>query len=307
MPARTARSLDALGAGLTVVLCVLWGIQQVGTKIAVEQGMSPLVQAGIRSAGAAVLVCAWVALRQGRAGLRTTLRLDANVWPGLAVGALFTVEFLCLFEGVARTTASHAVLLLYTAPFFTAAGAHVFLPGEKLNLVQLAGLVCAFAGVALSTGGGAGLNAGDALVLAAAALWGATTVTIRSTSLAREAAPRVLLCQLVPSGIVLLAAAAVAGGFAALPGASALAWASLSYQTVVVAFASYLVWFWLLTRYSARVLSAFTLLTPLLGIAAGAVVLHERISLLLILAFALVAIGLRLVNGPVRVSAPGSA
>ena len=147
-------------------------------------------------------------------------------------------------------------------------------------------------------------------MLGAAALWGATTVTIRSTSLAREAAPRVLLCQLVPSGIVLLIAAFAAGDFAVVPGATVLAWASLSYQTVVVAFASYLVWFWLLTRYSPRTLSAFTLLTPLLGIAAGAAVLHERISPLLILAFALVATGLRLVNGPIRATVrptvPGS-
>ena len=307
MQPQTARSLDALGAGLTVMLCALWGIQQVGTKIAAEQGLSPLVQAGIRSAGAAVLVCAWVALRQGRAGLRATLRLDANLVPGLAVGVFFTLEFLCLFEGVARTTASHAVLLLYTAPFFTAAGAHVFLPGEKLNAVQLAGLVCAFGGVALSTGGGAGMNLGDGLVLAAAALWGATTITIRSTSLASESAARVLLWQLVPSGVTLLAIAVAIGGFAGAPGASKLAWASLSYQTVIVAFASYLVWFWLLTRYSPRVLSAFTLLTPLLGIAAGALVLHERVSPLLIVAFVLVATGLRLVNGPVRTIARGSA
>ena len=294
-----------------VMLCCLWGAQQVGTKIAVDQGLSPLVQAGIRSSGAAVLVCAWVALRQGRAGLRNTLRLDANVLPGIAVGVFFTAEFGCLFEGVARTTASHAVLLLYTAPFFTAAGAHVFVPGERLTPVQLAGLVCAFAGVALSTGGGVGLNAGDGLVLAAAALWGATTVTIRSTSLAREAAPRVLLCQLVPSGAILLAAALTSGSIAAASGASLLAWASLGYQTVVVAFASYLVWFWLLTRYSPRALSAFTLLTPLLGIAAGAAILHERISPLLIVAFALVATGLRLVNGPIRrapsPTVPGSA
>ena len=73
----------------------------------------------------------------GPAGLRHALRPNANIAAGLAVGAFFTAEFACLFEGVARTTAAHAVLLLYTAPFFTAAGAHLFVPGEKLTLVQL--------------------------------------------------------------------------------------------------------------------------------------------------------------------------
>ena len=283
-----------------LMLCVAWGIQQVGTKLAAEQGLLPLVQSGARSLGATILVCLWVALRQGWPELRRIGRLDRTTLPGAAVGLMFTIEFACLFEGVTRTTASHAVLLLYTAPFFTAAGAHLFLRGERMTFVQLGGLVCAFAGVALSTGAGTGLRSGDALVLAAAALWGATTITIRATRLAAEPPSRVLLYQLGPSGLLLLLAAALTGQFAAVADASRFAWAALAYQTVIVAFASYLIWFWLLTRYSPRILSAFTLLTPLFGIAAGATVLHETLSPFLVAAFVLVAIGLSLVNARTR-------
>ncbi len=67
---------------------------------------------------------------------------------------------------------------------------------------------------------------------------------------------------------------------------------------MVVAFLSYLVWFWLITRYPAGRVSSYTFLSPLFGIAAGALILGERASVALILALGFVAVGIRLVNGP---------
>jgi len=49
------------------------------------------------------------------------------------------------------------------------------------------------------------------------------------------------------------------------PVATGAAWLSLGYQSVVVAFASYLTWFWLVARYPAGRLSVFTVMTPLIG------------------------------------------
>ena len=72
--------------------------------------------------------------------------------------------------------------------------------------------------------------------------------------------------------------------------------AALLYQAVVVAFASYLAWFWLLTRYPAAELSAFSFFTPLFGMAAGALVLGEPVGPPLAVAMALVAAGIYLVN-----------
>ena len=72
--------------------------------------------------------------------------------------------------------------------------------------------------------------------------------------------------------------------------------ASLFYQGVVVAFASYLVWFWLLTRYYAARLSVFSFLTPLFGVIAGVVVLSEPITPAFIGAVAMVGVGIYLVN-----------
>jgi drug/metabolite transporter (DMT)-like permease len=79
---------------------------------------------------------------------------------------------------------------------------------------------------------------------------------------------------------------------------SALAWASLGFQTVVVTFASYLLWFWLMRHYPATKISAFTLLTPVFGLAAGVLLLGEPLTLRLVVALTAVVLGIALVSRP---------
>ena len=74
--------------------------------------------------------------------------------------------------------------------------------------------------------------------------------------------------------------------------------ASVVYQGVVVAFASYLVWFWLLTRYLAGRLAVFSFLTPLFGVAFGVLILAEPLSSAFLGAALMVGAGIVLVNQP---------
>jgi drug/metabolite transporter (DMT)-like permease len=71
---------------------------------------------------------------------------------------------------------------------------------------------------------------------------------------------------------------------------------SLIFQSVVVAFASYLTWFWLLTRYLAARLAVFSFLSPMFGVTFGVLILGERLSSSFVLAALLVASGIALVN-----------
>jgi drug/metabolite transporter (DMT)-like permease len=73
---------------------------------------------------------------------------------------------------------------------------------------------------------------------------------------------------------------------------------ALGFQIVVVTFASYLVWFWLVRHYPATKLSSFTLVTPIAGLLAGVWWLGEALTLRLVVALAAVAIGIWLVNRP---------
>ena len=297
--------LDAAAAALMLVLCALWGLNQVAIKVA-NAGISPVLQAGLRSAGAAVLVWGWSALRavplfdrNGPHGL------------GLLIGLLFATEFMFIYWGLTFTTASRSVILLYTAPFVVAVGAHLFVPGERLRPAQILGLACAFMGVVLVFGDALRLPTqreliGDAMILLGAVLWGATTVVIKATRLVTIHPNKTLFYQLVVSAILLPLVSPLSGE-AGITVPSLLVLGSLAFQIVIVAFASYLAWFWLMTRYPASRLSSFSFFTPLFGVLAGGLLLDERISPSLLLALALVALGIYLVNRAPAKPAPMSA
>ena len=291
------RALDASAILLMIVLCALWGLQQVAIKRA-NADLAPVFQAGLRSAIAAVLVFGWTRLRGVRLG-----QADRTLWPGLVAGVLFAGEFVCIFLGLDFTSASRMSVFLYTAPCFTALGLHWFVPGERLRRLQWLGMALAFAGIVLafadgflhgSTGSLRTLG-GDALGVLGGVCWAATTIVVRGTALARCSPSKALLYQLAVSAVILLAVAALSGPVA-LHTITPLTWASLAYQAVVIAFISYLVWFWLLTRYIASRLSVFSFLTPLFGVALGVILLGEHFSVQFVVAALLVLSGIAVVN-----------
>lgn len=286
--------LDALAIWLMLLLCSLWGVQQVASKVALSEEMPPFMQAVLRSMIAGPLLVLWLFARRGWPGVRALVARDGSLWSGL----IFGVEFMALFSGLRLTSASRGVVLLFTGVFFTVVGAHVFVPGERLRPVHVAGLGLAFLGVLATVGqrGGGGSVRGDALVLCAAAMWGATSVLVKAhPAMGRIGSEKVLAYQLFGALPVLALAALVAGEFR-MPNASGLAWASLAYQGAVIAFASYLTWFWLIARYPAGRLSAFTFLSPPFGILAAWGLLHEVPTALLGVGVLLICAGLWLVN-----------
>jgi drug/metabolite transporter (DMT)-like permease len=110
-----------------------------------------------------------------------------------------------------------------------------------------------------------------------------------------------LFDQLAVSGVLLCAASLLVGeAWPAWRQLPAPAWWLLGFQTVLVTFASFLLWFWLMRHYPATRLSAFTLFTPLAGLAAGVLILNEPLTLRLVVAGAAVAVGIALVNLPPR-------
>ena len=285
--------LDPGAAVLLVGLCAIWGAGQTAIKIA-NEGASPLFQAGVRSAGSALLLAAWAAWHGRR------LRPDPGTWGyGGLIAALFAAEFVCIYWGFAYTTAARGVLFIYFAPFVVALGAHWFLPGEPLRGAKLAGLVCAFAGLALAFADGLRLPTrrelwGDCLELAGAVFWGATTLYIKARGGAVDP-ERTLFYQLAGSAPLLFALAWL-GGEPGLTAPTPRVLAALTYQVVIVAFASYLAWFRLLTRYPASHMSAFTFWTPIFGLLAGWWLLGDPVTPGLAAAMALVAGGIYLVN-----------
>ncbi|MBN8889350.1 MAG: DMT family transporter [Rhodospirillales bacterium] len=263
-------------------------------------GLPPVLQAGLRSLVAALCVLGWIAAREGRGAVAALASRD-TLLPGLLLAALFALEFLVLFPGLSLTTASRGVVFLYTAPFFTALGAHLLLPAERMRPRQAAGLTIAFAGVAATFAegllAGGGSLRGDLMCLAGGAMWGVSTVVVKaSPALARAPSSKLLFLQLAGSAPPLLLGAWALGERLHVADVAPVAWAGLFYQTVIVAFISYLAWFRLVLIYPAGRVAGFTFLTPLFGILAGSLLLGEHASPALLVGLVAIATGMRLVN-----------
>jgi drug/metabolite transporter (DMT)-like permease len=292
--------LDTRAITLLVGCCAIWGANQVSVKVALHE-LPPLLQAGLRSLGAAALLVLWSRLR----GLRL-FEADGTGRAGVLAGCLFAAEFGCYFTGLQFTSASRMVVFLYLSPFVVALGMPFIARSERLRPLQGVGLVLAFSGVLWAFAEGFTHSAaaprqwlGDALGLAGAVLWGLTTLVLRGSRLSTAQPEKTLLYQLALSGLVLTAASLWRGEpWPAQP--SALALGSLAFQVGVVSFASYLVWFWLVRHYPATRLAAFTLLTPVFGLLAGVLLLGEPITLRLMVALVAVCTGLVVVNRPPR-------
>lgn len=286
-------------AGL-VVCCAVWALNQVAGKLALAE-MPPLAQAAVRSLGAALLVAAWARWRGIGLGWR-----DGTGPAGVLAGAMFALEFACIYVGLQFTPASRMIVFIYLAPFVVALGMPWLSRSERLRPVQLLGLAAAFGGVAWAFAEGLMAPAagprqwqGDLLGVCGAVLWGGTTLLVRATRLSDAAAEKTLLYQLVVSGVA-LAAASVAVGEPWPRTLSTSTLGLMAFQTVVVCAFSYLLWFWLIRHYPATRLSAFTLLVPPLGLLAGVLLLNEPLTARLVTAGVAVAGGIALVNRPAR-------
>lgn len=282
---------------ILVVICASWGLQQVAIKVA-SQGVSPILQAGMRSVGATILLWIWMVVHR-----QPILEKDGTLWWGMAAGLLFTAEFILIYWGLEFTIASRAVIFINISPFVVALGAQLFIPGERLRMIQVLGLCCAFSGIVVAFSESASyatyrILIGDGMLAAAAVFWGATTVLIKAGPLARIRPGKTLLYQLAVSAVVLPLVALVKGEPGIVRMTTVIA-ASLAYQTVWVAFITFLAWFWLVRNYPASRLVSFNFLTPIFGVIAGAVILNEPISSRLLLTLVLVGTGIYLVNRPV--------
>jgi drug/metabolite transporter (DMT)-like permease len=286
--------LDARATAILLACCAYWGLQQILIKTTVGE-VPPLWQSSIRLIGGVVLLWLWCRWR----GVALFER-DGTLAGGLLAGALFAVEFVCIYLGLQRTSASRLTVFLYTSPFVVAVLLPSFVRSERLRRVQWIGLALAFAGVVLAfseslTHGSSDQLLGDALALAAGVLWGLTTIVIRTTRLAAVSAEKILFYQIAVAAAVTPLLSLGFGESWSLS-YSGYAWFSLAMQTAVGAFASYLAWMWLLRHYPATRVSSFTFLTPLFALAFGVLLLAEPLTLRLALALTGVAVGIVMVN-----------
>src|ERR1700728_3377860 len=289
------RPLSPGAVAWMLMLCVSWGFNQIAVKLALPD-IPPMLQAMIRSAGALPVLLLIARFR----GVKLFER-DGTLGAGLVAGLLCGFEFVLIFRGLLLTSASRAVVFLYTAPFFVALGSYQFL-GERLRASQWSGLALSFAGVALAIGVpqadvDAKVLLGDVMIVGGGALWAATTLVVKATSLLRAPPEKALGYQVALSIPILGLAAWISGEtLTRVPGPLALS--LMAYQAVWVVGLTFLLWFSLVRSYSASKLSAFTFITPLFGVIASYFIMHDTVTPVFGAAALLVIARLYLVNKP---------
>ncbi|MBB5047691.1 drug/metabolite transporter (DMT)-like permease [Rhodopseudomonas rhenobacensis] len=296
----TARPLSLGAIALVLLCCLSWGFNQVAIKLVLPE-IPPFLQATIRSVGALAVI---FLVAQAR-GVKLWHR-DGAWRAGLCAGVLFGLEFVLIYQGLKLTTASRAVVFLYTSPFFVAFGAYQLLH-ERLRRLQWSGLALSFVGVALAIGVpqpnvDASVLLGDLLMIGGGALWAATTLIVKTTRLGHVPAERGLGYQVAVS-IPILALASWLSGETLPQWPGPVTWALMAYQAIWVVGLTFLMWFGLVKTYSASKLSAFTFITPLFGVAAGYLIMDDPLTPTFGVAALLVTAGLYLVNKPAPATA----
>ena len=284
--------IDAFGAVALTGFSFLLAFNQVVIAV-VNEGLQPVFFAGLRSAGALICLCLWFLVRRRPLGLARS-----DLGPGLAIGALFAAEFIFLFIALDLTTVTRVSIIFYTMPIWLALMAHAWIPGERLTQTRTAGLLLAFAGVVVAIlwrGGddGEASLVGDLFALLAAVFWAGIAFVAR-TGLSHVSPDRQLVWQVGVSAIILLVAAPLFGPL--IRDLAPIHLAGLGFQIVVVAFAGFAFWLWLLSIYPASSVAAFSFLTPFFGVFLGWVLLDEPLGVPILAALCLVCLGLVLLN-----------
>ncbi len=285
--------IDSLGAVLLVACSALMGVNQVVVKL-VNVGLQPVFQAGLRSALGLIPILIYAIARNKPLNLN-----DGSFWPGVLAGLFFAVEFLLLFLALDYTTVSRASIFFYTMPFWTALSAHWLIPGERLTLIRVIGLILAVIGITLAfwhNHSQISDNAliGDLFCIIAAMCWSGIIIVARTTKLSRSCPEMQLIYQLGVSAILLLIVAPLFGELIRDVNATIL-WL-FSFQIFVVVCFGFLTWFWLLSVYPASDMASYSFLAPIFGVIFGWWILDEVITPSIGLALVLVCAGVYMVN-----------
>lgn len=284
--------MDLAGAAGMVGFAGLLAFNQVVVKVT-NGGMGPVFGAGLRSVLALGVLLIWcMVMRRRISGLRHSL------WAGLALGLLFSFEFVFLFQALDLTTVSRASILFYSMPVWLAVIAHFMLPNERLSKTRVLGLALAMGGVIWALADpqsrGAGDWHGDILALLAAFAWAGIALLVRLTRIAQLQPESQLFWQLGVSAVVLIAVAPLFGPMWRDP--QLIHWLGMGYQAVFVASLGFLFWLWIMSIYPASDVAAFSFLSPVMAVGFGWALLDEPVGPGFVGALGLVSVGIVLIN-----------
>lgn len=293
LPVRPAgpirRDMDLTGAMLALLISVFWGISPATVKIAFED-IAPIRLAVFRFLIGGIVIVLW----GWRTGQFVGFRIARHeIRPLVVVGLILAVQVGGINLGTARTNAAHAAIILNSYAVHIGTLAHFLIPGDRLTLRRLSGILVAYAGIVvlfIRQPEGTGVTLlGDLMVFASSILLAERTVYL-ARAVHRLEPVKLLLAQIVIGTAFFIAYSAVAEP-------EPTRWttrlvAIVLFQGIVLAGFNFVINLWLLKHYRPSTLAAFYLTQPVFGVIAATLMTGDRLTPQLIIASGAVTVGI---------------
>ena len=277
---------------LVLLLALFWGGNTVLLKILLRT-LPPLAAAGFRFLTGMLVIFFWSASHR-----IPLVPQKGEFLPLLFLSTVFTLQIGLFNLGTKFTYAAHATILINTHPFFTAAMAHFFIPGDELNIRKTLGLVVAFSGVLIIFRGNLELQVsylfGDLLVLISGFLLGSLNVLTKRL-IQYINSYRLLIWEMLLSLPVFFGLSFFLEGIENYH-FSYSALSAILYQGLIVGGFCFVAWTLILKRHSPSRLAVLFFATPLFGVLLSIIFLHEPMTWNLASGAVFVAVGIYIVN-----------
>ncbi len=287
-----SRDLSLPAAFFTVFLCVLFGANAVAIKISLV-GLGPFTTAAIRFSISSLAIFVWAKAT----GRPFAFRRD-KIADMLFVAVLFTAQLSLFYVGLSKTNASRGTLIANLQPFFTLFLAHLFIPSDRITLRKLIGILMGFSGIAFvfleKKGISAEFRSGDLIMLCATFLWALSAVYVKR--IIDDFRPFQLVFYPIVLSIPVFLVEALLWDARMVVSLNASVVGAVLYQSLVTAAFGFVAWNSLLQRYGAVALHSFLFIMPVSGVVLGGLVLHEPITLRILLALAFIVTGILIIH-----------
>lgn len=284
--------LSFLACIYSVFLCIIFGANAVAIKISLA-GLGTFTTAGLRFTIASIAIFLWAKA----SGLSFKIR-KGQLYQLFVITMIFTVQLSLFYLGLSKTNASRGTLLVNILPFFVLFLAHFFIPGDRITIRKIIGMIIGFAGVAFvfldKESVTAGFRSGDLIILAVAFLWACNIVYVKRIIDSFEAFHIVLYPMIFSVPFFFIEGFLWDTNMIAYVDLKILG--SLLYQSLVTASFGFVAWNMMLKKYGATALHSFVFIMPIAGVMLGGIVLKEPITFNIMIALLLVVSGIIVIN-----------
>ena len=268
---------------LAILVVTIWGVSFSVIKVGLQE-LPPLLLSALRFLIAALPAIFFIPFPK------------TTIMTVVLIGALLgVVKFSLLFLALnGYSSAGIASLLLQLQVFFTI-GLSTVLFKEHISQFQLIGMLVSligFVSFVFSQQGSITLT-GVVLIGLAALAWALSNLVMKKNVGVNLFHLMVWACLIPPIPLMILSVIfESAQPWHVLANVSPKVWFSLLFLAFAATLTAYALWGYLLTRYTAAVITPFALLIPIVGISASAVMLGERLHSFEIISALIVMAGL---------------